>query len=133
MGRPIRVEFLVPMEGHIDDDRDASDVLDVDLPDMYDCSDSDDEPDPRCQVALPSRFLRAKQQEKNCEEDRYESDSEGGLDGHSEEIEAGELDSESEIQSVIEQSIPEAGSVAMFNKLSKMADEFMRTVKQLTQ
>ena len=34
-GRPIRVEFLVPMEGHSDDDRDASDVLDEELPDMY--------------------------------------------------------------------------------------------------
>ena len=33
---------------------------------------------------------------------------------------------------MIENSIPEAGSVAMFNnKLTKMADEFMRTVKQL--
>ena len=70
-GRPIRVEFLVPMEGHSDDDRDASDALDEELPDMYDCSDSDDEADPRCRVALPSRFLRAKQQEENGEEDRF--------------------------------------------------------------
>jgi hypothetical protein len=65
VGRPIRVEFIVPIEGHSDDDRDASDVMDEQLPDMYDCSDSDDEADPRCRVALPSRFLlvRAKQQE----------------------------------------------------------------------
>ena len=41
------------------------------------------------------------------------------------------MDSESEIRSVIEEKIPEAGSVAMFNKLSKMADEFMRTVQEL--
>ena len=75
-GRPIRVEFLVPMEGHSEDDRVASDVLDEELPGMYDCSDSDGEADPRCRVALPSRFLRAKQQEENGEEDRYESDSE---------------------------------------------------------
>ncbi len=32
---------------------------------------------------------------------------------------------------MIEKIIPEAGSFAMFNKLSKMADEFMRTAKQL--
>ena len=70
-GRRIRVEFLVPMEGHSDDDRDASDVLDEELPGMYDCSDSDDEADPHCLVALPSRFLRAKQQEENGEEDRF--------------------------------------------------------------
>ncbi len=82
--RPIRVEFLVPMEGHSDDDRDASDVLDEELPDMYEDSGSDDEADPRCRVALPIWFLRAKEQAENGEEDRYESDSEGGLDGHSE-------------------------------------------------
>ena len=70
-GRPIRIKFLVPMEGHSDDDRDASDVLDEELPGMYDCSDSDDEADPHCRVALPSRFLRAKQQEENGEEDRF--------------------------------------------------------------
>ncbi len=92
-GRPIRVEFLVPMEGHSDDDRDASDVLDEELPAMYEDSGSDDEADPRSRVALPSRFLRAKQQAENCEEDRYESDSEGGLSGHSEDSEARELDS----------------------------------------
>ena len=59
-GRPIRVEFLVPMEGHSDDDRVSSDVLDEELPDIYDYSDSDDVADPRCRVALPSGFLRAK-------------------------------------------------------------------------
>ena len=84
-GRPIRVEFLVPMEGHSEDDRVASDVLDEGFPGMYDCSDSDDEADPHCRVALPSRFLRAKQQEENGEEDRYESDSEGELCGRLEE------------------------------------------------
>ena len=70
-GHPIRVEFLVPMEGHSDDDQDASDGLCEELPDMYEDSASDDEADPRCRVALPSRFLRAKQQEENGEEDRF--------------------------------------------------------------
>ena len=91
-GRPIRVEFLVQMEGHSDDDRDASDVLDEELPDMCEDSASDDEADPHCRVALPNRFLRAKQQAENGDDDRYESDSEGGLDGLSEESEARELD-----------------------------------------
>ncbi len=75
-GRPIRVEFLVPMEGHSDDDRDASDGLDEELPEMYEDSASDDVADPRCRIVLPSRFLWAKQQEENGEEDWYESDSE---------------------------------------------------------
>jgi hypothetical protein len=72
-------------------------------------------------------------QEENGEEDRFESDSEGKLSGRSEQSESREMESESEIQSVIpsQKSIPEAGSVAMFNKLSAMADEFMKTVKQL--
>ena len=98
---------------------------------MYENSDSDDEADPHSRVTLPSRFLRAKQQAENGEEDRYESDSEGASDGHLEDSDARVLDSESEIQSVIEQGIPEAGSVAMFNILSEMTDEFMRTVKQM--
>ncbi len=84
-GLPIRVEFLVQMEGHRDDDRDASDGLDEELPDMYEDSASDDVADPRCRVALPSRFLRAKQQEENGEEDRYEGDSECELCGSLEE------------------------------------------------
>ena len=84
-GRPIRVEFLVPMEGHSDDARDASEDMDEKFPDMYDYSDSDYEADTRSRVALPSRFLRAKLQEENGTEDRYESvsDSEGALSGHS--------------------------------------------------
>ncbi len=130
-GRPIRVEFLVQMQGHSDDDRDVSEDVnsEEELPDMYDYSDSDYKADPRSRLALPSQYERAKLQEENGEEDRF--DSEGELSGgRSEESDSRELDSESEIQSAIEKSIPEGGSVAMFNKLSKMADEFMRTVEQ---
>ena len=91
-GRPIRVEFLVPMEGHSDDDRDASEVLDEEIPDMFSDSGSDDEADPHCRLALPSRFLGAKERAENGEEDRFDTDSEGGLDGYPEDFEERELD-----------------------------------------
>ena len=94
---------------------------------MFSDSGSDDEADPHCRLALPSRFLGAKERAENGEEDRFDTDSEGGLDGHLEDFEERELHSESEIQSVIEQDIQQAGSVAMYNKLSKMADEIMKT------
>ena len=120
VGRPIRVEFLVPMEEHSDDDRDAYDVLEAELPDMYEDSASDDEADPRGRFALPNRFSRAREQAENGEEDRFESDSEGELSGHLEESDSRELDSESEIQYVIKKSIPEAGIVARFiNRLKR--------------
>ena len=52
-GRPIRVEFLVQMEGHSDTDRDVSEDhhdVEKELPDMFEYSDDDDE---GCTTALP--------------------------------------------------------------------------------
>ncbi len=51
-GRPIRVEFLVRMEGHSDTDCDLSQDVYDDLPNMYSSeSDEDgDEPDPRSRL-----------------------------------------------------------------------------------
>ncbi len=102
----------------------------ADLPDMYSSDEDDGMADTRSRFALPSQYQRAKLQEENDEEDLFESDSEGELSSRSEQSESREIESESEIHSVAGEKIPEAGSVAMFQRLSAMANEFMITVQQ---
>jgi hypothetical protein len=72
-GRPIRVEFLVPMERHRDSDCDLTQHEFADLPDMFE-STSDDEAYTHSRFALPSQYQRAKLQEEHGKGDRYESD-----------------------------------------------------------
>jgi hypothetical protein len=67
-----------------------------------------DGPDPHRRFAMPNhwQYQRAILQEETGEEDRYEGDSEGELCGR-------EIESDAEIESVVEKRIPDVGRVAM--------------------
>ncbi len=69
--------------------------------------------------AVLSQYQLAKQQEETGEEDRFESDSEGELSCRSEESESRAIESNAEIDYVLEKRILDAGSVAMFQKLTE--------------
>jgi hypothetical protein len=75
----------------------VSEGVEEELPDRFESSDDDDEAYTISRFALPSRFQRAKLQEENGEEDRFESDSEDELSGRSEQSESREMESESEL------------------------------------
>ena len=70
-GRPILVEYLVPMDGNSDTDCDLSQdvraALRDDLSDMFLSDEEGDEPDARSRFAIPIQYQRAKLQEETGE------------------------------------------------------------------